>query len=65
MSVNNVRIKMFMKMCQMRVVAQDGTEYMPVWGYDGKICAYTLRDDALKTLPNFNDTEKSELELIT
>ena len=62
--MNNVRIKMFTQMCQLRVVAQDGTEFMPVWGYDGKICAYAPRKDALATLVEFSDTENFELELI-
>lgn len=63
--MKNIRIKMFAQMCQMRVVAQDGTEYMPVWGYDNKICAYATRSEAIKTLLSFPDSGKFDLELIS
>lgn len=40
----------FIKMCQMKVVDRRGIEWMPVWGYDGEICVYAPRDEAIKTL---------------
>ena len=42
----------------MKVVSQEGVEYMPVWGYDGEICAYATRDEALKALVEYKPCEK-------
>ena len=49
------KLQMYIKMCQLKVVDNDGNEWMPVWGYDGEICAYAPRDEALKALVTYDE----------
>lgn len=47
------KLEMYIKMCTMKVVSHDGIEYMPIWGYDGEICAYAPRNEAFKALVTY------------